>query len=382
MIRIIRFALTVACTSFILMVLAGGAGISTANAHCDGKHTGNHPHCADGGDPGGEDPTADPALAFTTFSDDGIKLIDVDGSNLNQIFSKKVERGQWIWSLDWSPDGSQLAFLERTDQDGTFTIVNPDGDNPVFNQPNIDGVDLLPQRLFEWRNVDPAVNGSPTRFFFLAAPIGMNSGHSAYWDIYTMESGSGPVQNAHRITASGTGARITNIAVSPDGMQIVAVYHFDYGNEDPDLLLYQLGVGPDGELMIINTSPITPSTTPSGAFSPYNMRWANTSDTILYQDENDMFALDIVNGSNVTQLEGGRIDLDIGCIRSPVWSPNDSKVAFDVQCWNKSQEGIRVADVGIDSTTGELALTNIVQITTGIDNLAVIDWLPSWKSTP
>jgi len=51
-------------------------------------------------------------------------------------------------------------------------------------------------------------------------------------------------------------------------------------------------------------------------------------------------------------------------------------------CWNKSQDGIRVADIGIDSTTGELALTNIVQITTGIDNLAVIDWLPSWTPTP
>jgi hypothetical protein len=165
-------------------------------------------------------------------------------------------------------------------------------------------------------------------------------------------------------------------------MQIAAVYHFDYGNADPALLLYQLGVGADGELMITETSNITPSTFPSVAFSPFNMRWANTSDTILYQDENDMFALDIVNGSNVTQLEGGGIDLDIGCIRSPVWSPDDSKVAFDVQCWNKSREGIRVADVGIDSTTGELALTNIVQITTGIDNLAVIDWLPSWTPTP
>ena len=378
MAKMIRFALTVACTSFILMVVAGGAGISTASAHCKGKHTGSHPHCV-GGDPGGEDPTADPALAFTTFSDDGIKLIDVDGSNVNQIFSKKVERGQWVWSLHWSPDGSQLAFLERTDQDGTFTIVNPDGSNPVFNQPNFEGDDLLPQRLFEWRNVDTAVNGSTTRFFFLAAPIGNNSGHSAYWDIYTMQSGSGPVQNAHRLTASGTGARITNIAVSPNGKQIAAVYHFDYGNADPALLLYQLGVGSDGELMIIGTSPITPSTTPSGTFRPYNMRWANTSDTILYTQENDMFALDIVNGSHITQLEGGAIDLDIGCIRSPVWSPDDSKVAFDVQCWNKSQEGIRVADIGIEPITGELALTNIVQITTGIDNLAVIDWVPSWE---
>jgi WD40 repeat protein len=357
-----------------------------ASAHCDGKHTGSHPHCV-GGDPGGEDPTADPALAFTTGSDDGIKLIDVDGSNVNQIFSKKVERGQWVWSLHWSPDGSQLAFLERKLEDGSFIIVNPDGSNPVFNQPNFEGVDLSPQRLFEWRNVDPTgptVNGSPTRFFFLAAPIGSTSGHSAYWDIYTMEPGSGPVQNAHRLTAldthrltpSGTVARITDITVSPDGMRIAAVYHFDYGNKDPYLLLYKLGVN-DGELMITETSNITPSTFPSVAFSPYNMRWANTSDTILYQDENDMFALDVVNGSHVTQLEGGGIDLDIGCIRSPVWSPDDSKVAFDIQCWNKSQEGIRVADVGIDATTGELALTNIVQITTGIDNLAVIDWLPT-----
>ena len=355
-------------TSVFAMLLAALVVVpqGVANAHCGDKHTGNHPHCADGGDPGGEDPAANPALAFTTFADDSIKLIDVDGSNLEQIFSKKVERGLWIWSLHWSPDGSRIAFLERTDQDGTFTIVDPDGSNPVFNQPNFDGMDLLPVKLFEWRNVDIAVNGSPTRFFFLAAPIGSNSGHSAYWDIYTMEPGSGPVQNAHRMTVSGTGARITDITVSPDGSQIAAVYYHDYGNADPYLHLYKLGVGLDGELMITETFDITPATTPSGSFSPYNMRWANTSDKILYTDENDVFVLDILNGSYVTQLEGGRIGLDIGCIRSPVWSPGDSKIAFDVQCWNKSQEGIRIADVGIDSVTGELALTNIVQITTGI----------------
>ena len=61
---------------------------------------------------------------------------------------------------------------------------------------------------------------------------------------------------------------------------------------------------------------------------------------------------------------------------------DDSKLAFDIQCDTKSYEGIRVADIGIDPVTGQHSLTNIVQITTGIENGAVIDWRPSWTAAP
>lgn len=45
---------SVLLTTFALVLLAAAWPSTPTHAHCDGKHTGNHPHCAPGG-PGGDD---------------------------------------------------------------------------------------------------------------------------------------------------------------------------------------------------------------------------------------------------------------------------------------------------------------------------------------
>lgn len=89
MAKMIRFALTVACTSFILMVVAGGAGIGTANAHCKGKHANYEPHC------GGTEPPPDPDPGIfsdpqVVYRDGGIYLANDDGAKKTLVRSGGV----------------------------------------------------------------------------------------------------------------------------------------------------------------------------------------------------------------------------------------------------------------------------------------------------
>ncbi len=117
MFKTIRFALTVTCTSFILMMVAGGAGISTANAHCAGKHTGNHPHCR-----GGEDPppppdpggSADPQLVYR---DGGMRLANADGSNSTLVLAENS-----IGSLD--APGQRILYRGFGLDLLTYNVVN------------------------------------------------------------------------------------------------------------------------------------------------------------------------------------------------------------------------------------------------------------------
>jgi hypothetical protein len=71
-----------------LAVLAVSIIPVTTNAHCDGKHTGNHPHCDGGGDPGGGDGGANPAFVYIKPANGAKKtlLANADGSAATEIF--------------------------------------------------------------------------------------------------------------------------------------------------------------------------------------------------------------------------------------------------------------------------------------------------------
>ena len=69
-------------------LLALGLGLSPtpAEAHCKGKHTGNHPHCGGGEDP---PPTAfNPEIVWRE-SNTTIKIANGDGTNATTILSDK-----------------------------------------------------------------------------------------------------------------------------------------------------------------------------------------------------------------------------------------------------------------------------------------------------
>lgn len=184
--KIVHFALTVVCTSFILMVVAGGAGISTANAHCAGKHTGNHPHCRGGEDPPPPDPggSADPQIVYR---DDGMRLANADGSNSTLVLAANN-----IGSLDAPGQrilykGTGLELLTYTVVDGlidvigTTTLVTESEIGGSFQCCNIDLSQGGDKYMYSyWENtVDGAI------YRIMVSPGGVTTGfgqHTIAWE--------------------------------------------------------------------------------------------------------------------------------------------------------------------------------------------------------
>jgi hypothetical protein len=75
-----------------------------ANAHCAGKHTGNHAHCT-----GGEDPPPSDANSVIVARDNGFKerfvVMDSDGGNLTEIARDDIKS-----NAQWSPGGTFVTW--------------------------------------------------------------------------------------------------------------------------------------------------------------------------------------------------------------------------------------------------------------------------------
>ncbi|MDX1486004.1 MAG: hypothetical protein R3229_16150 [Alphaproteobacteria bacterium] len=96
-----RVALLYAATALLLIVAP-----PSAQAHCAGKHTGDHPHCS------GEEPPPPPAdfNPELVWIKDGqhIVVANRDGTNPTIIFTRSS--GQAMSSVSWSPGGLEILF--------------------------------------------------------------------------------------------------------------------------------------------------------------------------------------------------------------------------------------------------------------------------------
>ena len=151
---------------------------------------------------------------------------------------------------------------------------------------------------------------------------------------------------------------------------------------DPVLKLYSLSVGVSGEVQATYLQDIAPVNNPSESFYPYSLTWANQSDMLLYIESNSLYVMNMAT-FEVTPLVGGASTLDLGCPRSPTWSPDDSMVAFDIQCHGnrRKDEGIHVVDFVNPGGGQDPYVTNVRQLTRGIGEVYV-DWRPNWTAGP
>ncbi len=86
----------------------------------------------------------------------------------------------------------------------------------------------------------------------------------------------------------------------------------------------------------------------------------------------------------VTPLMGGPVPINPGCVRTPTWSPEDTQIAFDVQCFGNQpkNEGVHLVDFHGGPGTGEAPyVDNLVQVTTGL-GIIELDWRPTWSTSP
>ena len=83
-----RLSGTIAATAFVVTVAL--LVPEFANAHCGGKHTGNHPHCSGGGDGGGGVPAGNPSFVYSTLTSNSfMRVVDAAGSN-DRVLSKTL----------------------------------------------------------------------------------------------------------------------------------------------------------------------------------------------------------------------------------------------------------------------------------------------------
>ncbi|MCZ6608441.1 MAG: hypothetical protein O7A66_00370, partial [Alphaproteobacteria bacterium] len=107
-----------------------GVASTPAQAHCKGKHTGSHPHCA------GTEPPANfnPELVWVN---DGIVIANGDGSNPTKIYTyPNVSGGTRKLRVSWAPGGREILFAISDGPQGPgiyrlpIFVDDPDSLNP------------------------------------------------------------------------------------------------------------------------------------------------------------------------------------------------------------------------------------------------------------
>jgi len=217
-----------------LSVLSFG---NIANAHCSGKHTGNHPHCDGGGDPGGGETTCATSTTFPTFAywDDGsqssiavLSLSDAEGTCTRALtefdtenfltgetafhYNRETRTGRVVWTNHFVAD---YLFLVEFDVDvgAGNTVSIGAGSKAIVALPGVDHSNGT------MRNLDIGSDGDLLTFIY-RPPIPDGSANQGGYTIYTASidgCSSDPWTPSAGTDCGGTLAEVISAAPDPDG---------------------------------------------------------------------------------------------------------------------------------------------------------------------
>lgn len=273
------------------------------------------PECKGGG---GEEPPADPAIAFiaSTGPNNHIVVMNADGSNQATVLSYN-----YIKQITMSPDGSAVA-----------TQVSVRRGDQYFH-------DL-------WRIDISIVDGEPQG----SEPIELvqDIGHCPAWspqgDVIAFIRSPG--NNNQILTVPADGGDVEAIYTAPDGYRV----HYPTWNSDGSKMAFTQGSGGQGSLIILDLSD--GSTTSINMPEENNgigfLDWARTKDVLAFRyvslsGISYVYTLDLTETSPTPQmlLEDGDPD-------SPSWSPDDTQLVFERTYKNARRVSI------YDFSTGEI----------------------------
>ena len=266
-------------------------------------------------------PTTPARIAFSSDRDGNFEIYVMDADGFNQI--RLTNNTATDCCLDWSPDGSKIAFESNRDG-GNWEVYVMDADGS--NQTN-----LTTNSTFDgWPVWSP--DGSKIAFF---------SSRDGNSDIYVMNAdGSNPI----RLTTNSATDRFPDW--SPDDSRIAFTSTRD-GNE---------------EIYVMNANGSNQTRLTTNSAEDWRPDWSPDSSRIAFRSSRDgnreIYVMN-ANGSNQTRLTTNSANDS-----HPDWSPDGSKIVFD---------SVRDGNREIYVMNGDGA--NQTRIT----NNSAIDRLPAWS---
>jgi len=252
---------------------------------------------------GGEEPPADPAIAFVQTgkrSANKIMVMNDDGSNQALMYEGPFEA---YGNPSWSPDGNSIAWSGPLHTNGYYEY----------------GI---------WRIDVEVIDGVPqgSNLMQLAHSDGSDSFGSAAWSplgdeiAYRVNPPGDPGERIDAVPA--TGGDSYTIYTSPDGFGIGRSVTWRSDGTQLALIGIEISAGADGKSIIIvdrATGTVT-DTLLTGQFDFTRLDWAQGLDILAFHDMSTsmIYTVDIETGTSVPVTEGA----------APSWSPDNSKLAY------------------------------------------------------
>jgi hypothetical protein len=251
----------------------------------------------------------DPAIAFVVPGNetlgDSLVVMNEDGTNQRAILA--APRGISCFDPSWSPDGAQLAFSSNIQGQGIY-VINKDGSGlrKVVSTNTGNYVAWSPA---------PTADGQ-FKVAFDDIPLGRQDS-----DLYLVNLDGTDLVNLTNSVGPGDGQATWN----PYGTHL-AVKHCDETCAKMAILVYELGLGTDGKIMIKNVRNLTESGPLAGPIVSFPS-WGKMHDVIAlnaFEGTNDIWVIDLADPGNPLNLTN-TLAYDE---RMPSWSPDDSSIAY------------------------------------------------------
>jgi hypothetical protein len=292
--------------------------------------------------PGGDDPPANPAIAYNDINRGHIAVINADGSNKGVIVETYTENDEVKrpYQASWSPDGTQITYLLwETSMQNRYSICIVD----------VDIVDGKPQgsnhqRIVTdtWRNWDGPVWSPAGDDIAFVAQIPKNSPF-ILWSVDADGTG-GPTA----LYTADQGTDIRWPSWNHDGTKIAFIEKSPAsgGGYEYSIRVYDLATR-------LTTTEYGPTTEYSIV---YGFDWSNDGNKfafILYpspdgENMNALCTFDIATDT-LTLVAGTR---DYGGLSWGIsWSPDDSEIAFSSYPGARGKHNLMSIDLSTDKST-------------------------------